>query len=61
MERNLFSLKKNIEVIQTTKLSWVIEIENKLMNLEDRSRRSNLGRVFGECKLLPGRKTGYRH
>ena len=27
-ERNLFSLKKDIEVIQTTKPSWAIEIEN---------------------------------
>ena len=26
--RNLFSLKKDIEVIQTTKPSWAIEIEN---------------------------------
>ena len=42
MERNLFSLKKNIEVIQTTKSSWAIEIENKLMDLEDRFRRNNL-------------------
>ena len=29
MEKNLFSLKKDIEVIQTTKPSWAIEIENK--------------------------------
>ena len=42
MERNLFSLKKDIEVIQTTKPSWAIEIENKLVDLEDRSRRNNL-------------------
>ena len=41
MERNLFSLKKDIEVIQTTKPSWAIEIENKLVDLEDRSRRNN--------------------
>ena len=41
MERNLFSLKKYIEVIQTTKPSWAIEIENKLVDLEDRSRRNN--------------------
>ena len=27
-ERNLFSLKKDIEVIQTTKPSWAIESEN---------------------------------
>ena len=42
MEKNLFSLKKDIEVIQTTKPSWAIEIENKLVDLEDRSRRNNL-------------------
>ena len=42
MERNLFILKKEIEVIQTTKPSWAIEIENKLVGLEDRSRRKNL-------------------
>ena len=42
MERNLFSLKKDIEVIQTTKPSWAIEIENKLVDLEDRSSRNNL-------------------
>ena len=42
MERNLFSLKKDIEVIQTTKPSWAIEIENKLVDLEDRSMRNNL-------------------
>ena len=42
VERNLFSLKKDIEVIQTTKPSWAIEIENKLVDLEDRSRRNNL-------------------
>ena len=41
MKRNLFSRKKDIEVIQTTKLSWAIEIENKLVDLEDRSRRKN--------------------
>ena len=42
MERNLFSLKKDIEVIQTTKPSWEIEIENKLVDLENRSRMNNL-------------------
>ena len=42
MKRNLFSLKKDIEVTQTTKPSWAIEIENKLVNLEDRSRKNNL-------------------
>ena len=38
----MFSLKKDIEVIQTTKPSWEIKIENKFVDLEDRSRRNNL-------------------
>ena len=42
MERNLFSLKKDIKIIQTTKPSRAIEIENKLVDLEDRSRSNNL-------------------
>ena len=42
MERNLFSLKKDIKIIQTTKPSRAIEIENKLVDLEDRSRINNL-------------------
>ena len=42
MEQNLFSLKKDIDIIQTTKPSWAIDIENKLVDLEDRSRRNNL-------------------
>ena len=42
MERNLFSLKKDFEVNQTTKPSCAIEIENKLVDLEDCSRRNNL-------------------
>ena len=33
MEISLFSLKKNIEVVQTTKPSWAIENKNKLVNL----------------------------
>ena len=42
MEKNLFSLKKDIEVIQTTKPRCAIEIENKLVDLEDRSVGNNL-------------------
>ena len=42
MEGNLFSLKKDIDVIQTTKPSWAKEIKNELVDLEDRSRRNNL-------------------
>ena len=41
-KKNLFSLKKDIDIIQTTKPSWGINIENKLVDLEDRSRRNNL-------------------
>ena len=39
MEKNLFSLKKDIDIIQTTKLRWAIDTE-------DRSRRNNL-RIHG--------------
>ena len=42
MDRNLCSLQKDIEAIQTTKPNWKIEIKNKLVDLEDRSRRNNL-------------------
>ena len=42
MEKNMFSLKKDIDIIQTTKSSWEIDIENKLVDLADRSRRNNL-------------------
>ena len=38
MEKNLFSLKKEIDIIQATKPSWAIVIENKLVDLEERSR-----------------------
>ena len=34
MEINLFSLKKDIELIQTNKPRWATEIENKLVDLE---------------------------
>ena len=56
MEKNLFSLKKDIDIIQTTKPSWAIDIENKLVDLEDRSRRNNL-RINGikEEKTKPGK------
>ena len=58
-EKNLFSLKKDIDIIQTTKPSWAIDIENKLVELEDRSRRNNLrinrikeakNETWDECK-----------
>ena len=42
MEKSLFSLKKDIDIIQTTKPSWAVDIENKLVDLEDLSRRNNL-------------------
>ena len=61
-----------IEIIQTTKSNWAIEIEKKFVDFENRSRRNNLringikewknlGKVWGEGKLLPGGKTGYGH
>ena len=42
MERNQLILKKVIGFIQTSKPSWAIEIKNKLVDLDDRSRRNNL-------------------
>ena len=42
MVRNLFNLKKDIEVIQATKASWATEMENKLVDLEGRSRKNNI-------------------
>ena len=42
MERNQLILKKGIGFIQTSKPSWAIEIKNKLVDLDDRSRRNNL-------------------
>ena len=41
-KKDLFSLKKDIGIIQITKPSWAIDIENNLVDLEDRSRRNNL-------------------
>ena len=56
MEKNLFSLKKDIDIIQTTKPSWAIDIENNLVDLEDRSRRNNLGiNGIKEEKTKPGK------
>ena len=42
MEKNMSNLKKDIDIIQTTKSSWEIDIENKLVDLADRYRRNNL-------------------
>ena len=41
-------MKEQLHVIQTTKPSWAIEIDAKLIDLEDRSRRNNLR--FGGIK-----------
>ena len=35
-------MKEELHVIQTTKPSWAIETDAKLIDLEDRSRRNNL-------------------
>ena len=43
MEWILLNLKNDIKVIQTIKPNWAIEIKNKLVKLEHRSRRNNLG------------------
>ena len=42
MEKKSVSLNKDIDIIQTTKPSWALDIENKHVDLEDRSRRNNL-------------------
>ena len=43
VEKNLFSLKKDFGIIQSTKPSWAIDNEDEIVDLEDRSRRNNLG------------------
>ena len=37
-EKNMKSLGDYVKVIQSTKLSWVVDIEKMLVDLEDRSR-----------------------
>ena len=61
MERNLFSLKKGIEVIQTIKPSRAREIENKLVVLEDRTRRNSFrinGIKEGKTKAVKSVRKG---
>ena len=43
LEKGLSSTKKDVGVIQTTEPTWVVEIRRKLVDLEHRSRRNNLG------------------
>ena len=74
MERNLF--RKTLKSFKPlpTKPSWAIEIENKLVDLEDCSRRDNLQingikegkyETWEECgrkgKFFSGGKTRYGH
>ena len=42
LEKELSSTKKDVRVIQTTEPTWALELRRKLVDLEDRSRRSNL-------------------
>ena len=36
------SVGEDVKVLQSTTLSWAIDTENKLVSLEDRSKRNNL-------------------
>ena len=42
LEEKINLMKEELHVIQTTKPSWAIETDAKLIDLEDRSRRNNL-------------------
>ena len=42
LEGEINLMKENLHVIQTRKPSWTIETDAKLVDLEDRSRQSNL-------------------
>ena len=41
-EEEINQMKEELHIIQTAKPSWTIEIDAKLVDLEDRSRRNNL-------------------
>lgn len=41
-EKNMKSLGDYVKVRQSTKLSWVVDIENMLVDLENRSRTNSL-------------------
>ena len=42
LEEEINQMKKEIQVIKTTELSWARETDAKLVHLEDRSRQINL-------------------
>ena len=42
LEEKINLMKEELHVIQTTKPSWVIETDVKLIDLEDHSRQNNL-------------------
>ena len=42
LEEKINLMKEELHVIQTTKPSWAIETNSKLIGLEDHSRRNNL-------------------
>ena len=48
LEEKINLIMEELHVIQTTKPSWAIETDAKLVDLEDRSRRNNL--KFAEIK-----------
>ena len=52
LEEKINLMKEELHVIQTTKPSWAIETDAKLIDLEDRSRQNNLNE-----HIKQGRKT----
>ena len=46
LEKELFSTKEEVGVIQITELTWALDIRRKLVDLEDRPRRNSL-RILG--------------
>ena len=42
LEEEINLMKEELHVIQTTKLSWVMETDAKLVDLKDRSRQNNV-------------------
>lgn len=70
MEGKLLRLKNDIEFFQTTEPSRSTEIladlqdssrKNSLGIMEWKNEKRNLGPMWGQGKLFPGRKFGYRH
>lgn len=70
MVGKLRRLKNDTELFQTTEPSKSIEIladlegsfrRNSLGMMEWKNEKRDLGRMWGQGKLFPGRKFGHRH